>query len=240
MAEDAPKDDGGTPDGEDNAAAADDLAELKGALKKERRRARDASKRARDLEERYDGIDPDEYRELSKAREDAEAQDAEKRGEWEKLSAKQKDAHDKQLADRDALNGQLRKALYGELIDARAVRELAEQDGSAKLLLPHVRARMDVVEQDGKYRVRVLDANGEPDVNNDGEPMTLKDLVTQMKADATFAPAFASSGAEGTGSPSGGTGGAGTQRKPRSEMTPKEKAGYITEHGREDYLALPA
>jgi hypothetical protein len=123
---------------------------------------------------------------------------------------------EKHTGEKTKLEGQL-KTLTTQLekimIDAEASKAIAEQKGNVQLLLPHVRSstRMRQTER-GDYVVEILNDKGEvrlsPAAGSTG-PMTVTELVTSMKANQTFAPAFAGSGASGSGASGGGSGGQG-------------------------------
>ncbi|WP_236233685.1 hypothetical protein [Pseudomonas tohonis] len=69
----------------------------------------------------------------------------------------------------------------------------------------------------------------------DGKPLTLKEWFAEMKETRPhWFPA------NGSGSGAGGTGSDVRPGTPRSKMTPKQKAEFISKHGKDAYLALPA
>ena len=69
----------------------------------------------------------------------------------------------------------------------------------------------------------------------DGKPLTLKEWFAEMKETRPhWFPA------NGNGSGAGGTGSDVRPGTPRSKMTPKQKAEFISKHGKDAYLALPA
>lgn len=109
--------------------------------------------------------------------------------------------------------------------------ELALQ-GSASVLLPHVRNRLTVDYVDGAPITRVLGPDGKPSA------ATLDELKQELAANEAFAPIIAGSKASG-----GGAGGAQSGRAApsgnRSKMTAVEKAEFIEKHGPEAYQKLP-
>ncbi|MFE1815623.1 hypothetical protein [Metapseudomonas otitidis] len=69
----------------------------------------------------------------------------------------------------------------------------------------------------------------------DGKPLTLKEWFADMKETRPhWFPA------NGSGSGAGGTGSDVRPGTPRSKMTSKQKAEFISKHGKDAYLALPA
>ena len=90
-------------------------------------------------------------------------------------------AKDKDIADRDA-------SLEKYLVSDRATRALAAAKGSVDLLLPHVKGSCKVFRTEtGDYEVRVVDGAGEVRFNGAAQPMTVEDLVTEMKTNNSFA-----------------------------------------------------
>lgn len=113
-----------------------------------------------------------------------------------------------QLAAKDAELARLRGALERQLIDAAASAEVTAQRGAAALLLPHLRAALAVVEDEGGgFAVRVLDAAGGERRDERGRPLTVKDLVAEMRQSEDFARAFDGAGLSGGGMPPSGAAG---------------------------------
>ena len=126
-----------------------------------------------------------------------------------------------QLQQKEAEAAKLRKTLQITLIDGEATRAIADAKGSTRALLPHVTGSMRLIEEDGELKPRVVDGRGEVRYSSEGLPMTAADLIGELRRDADFAGLFASSGNTGTGARgaggSGGTGGKGTKSYSRSD-----------------------
>ena len=98
------------------------------------------------------------------------------------------------------------------LIDAEAIRALAKYSDSPELLLPHVKAQMKVIEQDGELHARVVDAAGSVRIGKQGTtPMTLDELAEEMGNNKTFALAFRGTGSSGGGAAKSHAGGVGSK-----------------------------
>lgn len=137
-------------------------------------------------------------------------------------------------AEKDAEITRLNSSLTNVLVDNVATtlaNELALQ-GSANVLLPHVRNRLAVDYVDGKPVTRVLGPDGKPSA------ATIEELKAEFAANVAFAPIIAGSKASGSGA-GGGNGGGAAPSGNRSKMTPAEKAAYIAKHGAEAYGNLP-
>lgn len=202
----------------------EDPAGLKSALDKERKAARDAvglSKAWKEL-----GKTPEEIQELIEARKRDEADKLTKAGEWDKLRAQMTEAHNGVLSKRDEREGKLTKQIERHLVDAAATAALASAGGNAELLLPHVKARTKVIEDAGDFVVRVVDAGGNPRVDGNGEFLSIKDLVSEMRQSDVFAPGFKAPGTTGGGAPNG-SGPRPGSNKGKVDGSPEERAAYF-------------
>lgn len=97
-------------------------------------------------------------------------------------------------AERDKLtsrNDALQKQLYGLLVENAGTAAIAEEKGVAELLLPFIATQTRTVEEDGVFKVQVVDAAGDIRYSSvTGAPMTIKELVKEMKTNEKFARAF--------------------------------------------------
>lgn len=123
----------------------------------------------------------------------------------------------------DALQGQL----YGLLVENAATAAISELKGVPELLMPFVKTQVNVLEEDGEFRVFVVDAQGDRRYSGvTGQPMSIKELVAEMKANEKFGRLFESDQQQG----GGGTNPNGSRRQvqqQKGEMsaTDKIKAG---------------
>lgn len=139
----------------------------------------------------------------------------------EKARDEMKVAHkaelDVMVGQRDGYRGQLK----GVLVDNEAVKALNDAGSiDADLVLPMLKQHVGVIEEDGKFLVRIVDAAGDPRYSGTtGLPMSIKDLVLEMKATEKYEPLFKS-----TTKPGGGTPPApGRQRQGSKDLSPTEK-----------------
>jgi DNA-binding transcriptional MerR regulator len=182
------------------------------------------------------GKSPDEIKELLEAQARADEDKATKAGEWDKLKAQMNEKHEAALRSKDETISAMRKRLNAELVDAKAVAAIAAAKGVPELLLPHVQRHVKV---DADFNVQVVDDKGDPRVNGKGEPLTIADLVAEMRGSEVFGRAFEGSGQSGSGKqPGNGAGGAGVNRK-SDFKTEKDRAAFVDKHGFEAYKALP-
>lgn len=110
----------------------------------------------------------------------------------------------KELEKRDARNQALQGQLYGLLVENAATAAVAELKGVPELLLPFIKQQVKVVEQDGRFSVQVIDPQGEVRYGATGSPMSIKELVTEMKANEKYGRLFESEAPAGGGFRPGG------------------------------------
>jgi hypothetical protein len=218
----------------------DDADGLKSALTKERTLRAAAESEASSVKvqlEKFKTIDPAKYEELVAMEEDIRT----KGKGWEKMKEQLNAAHQEELRKRDERNQSLSATLEDALIGSAAAAEIEKAGGSTLLLLPHVKSRAKLVEENGKHHVRLFDDKGDPLIDNQGAYLTLGGFVTQLKTMEGYGTAFKASGASGGGAPpSGGNNGGGSPGGlDRAKMTLQEKNAYMEKHGVEAYNALP-
>jgi hypothetical protein len=118
---------------------------------------------------------------------------------------KLKDGQKKELETSQGETRKYRKAMEQEKIDAALLTEITKQRGIAKLILPIAQHHVRVVEDNGRFDTRVIDRDGDVRVNGKGEPMSVSDLISEMKNDHEIAYAFESEGRSGSGAQPGAT-----------------------------------
>lgn len=151
-----------------------------------------------------------------KAAEDA----ARKAGDVGSLEKSWTEKYNAALAEKDAEVQRLNSSLTGVLVDSVASRlasDLAIQ-GSANVLLPHIRNRLAVDYVDGAPVTRVLDASGKPSA------ATIDELKAEFAANPAFAPIVAGTKASGGGASGAGRGGAAAKTMKRAEFDALDSA----------------
>lgn len=215
----------------------EDTGGLKSALSAERKRAADLEKQTKAW--KSIGKTPDEIAEMLQAQEARQLTEAEKKGEWDKLKSQMNAAHENALKAKDETIGAMRRRLEAELVDAKATAAIAAAKGVPELLLPIVQRFVKV---DDDFNVQVVDARGDPRVNGKGEPLSISDLITEMRATELYGRAFDGSGQSGSGTQPANTGGGNLSNiKRRSDLKTKEdRIKFVETHGGNAYLSLPA
>jgi hypothetical protein len=167
-----------------------------------------ATRQERDaLAEKYKGVNLDEWNEYSTNKDKLAADAAKAKGDWDANVARINQQNKTQLDAKDAEIAKRQRALESEMIDSRARAALATAGGNQLFLLPHVTPSLKIVEENGTFIARVVDASGAVRVNSAGNPMSIDERVAELKSDTQFAGAFAASGSGGTGSPVNAGGG---------------------------------
>jgi len=151
----------------------------------------------------------------------------------EAVKASMLDAHGKEKAKLEERLSNLTNSLEEAKIVSVATQAVAEQKGSVRLLMPHVRQQTRLREVEGKFVVEVLGSDGNPRLTgSDGHPMTIGELVTEMKTQNDFASAFEGTGATGSGATgTSKTTNANAKTAEFAKMTPVERMRVANEMG---------
>ena len=210
----------------------DDAAEIKRARDHEKKARQDAEKELKTLK---DARKADEEKARLAAEKAAAAA-----GDVEALRKSSEERLAQVIAEKEGEYRPLIASLESDLDRllrvnvAQAIASEIALQGSDSLLLPHILARLGVEVRDGKRTTVVVDAAGRPST------MTQDDLKKEFIGNKAFAPVIAGTKASGggaAGAKAGGGAPAGNQK--RAAMTVAEASAYISEHGRDAYLALP-
>jgi len=117
----------------------------------------------------------------------------------------------------------LKNQLYNHLVTSEARAALAEAGAiDADLALPFLSQQVKVSEESGQFAVNVVDQAGDPRYSGvTGAPMSVNELVKEMKATEKFGPLFKSDQKSGSGAPAEGQ-----RRAParnQADMSPTDK-----------------
>lgn len=121
----------------------------------------------------------------------------------ESLKKQLEEKHKGELGVKDTSITTLTKQLEKLMIEASAIKAISEHKGNIELLLPHVKSNVKMKQlQSGEFVVEVVDEKGQarisPATGQTG-PMSIAELIAEMKTKNTFAPAFEGTGASGSG-----------------------------------------
>lgn len=155
----------------------------------------------------FEGVDAIKYHDMLKKLDAiSEAEDL-KNGDFEKIRLKMlEDFEKKEGVSSDTIT-KLMGQIESLMVDSEVAKAIAEAKGNSKLLMPLLKQRIKVVDKDGSMVVKVTEDNGDPSVNDKGEPLSITALVESFKKDENFAGAFDSSGLSGGGGKPSGSGG---------------------------------
>ena len=198
----------------------------------------------------FGDVQPDQLQDQLAKLAQLEQLDPEK--EADKIAQAKVDAQVKQLVNqhkKDIQSIQDREGLYKNqlqkvLIDDAAKAAILNAGGDERTIaymLPEVKRHLNLSEtQQGVFKAEVQDSLGNPRIGDaSGSAMTVSQLVEEMKAQDLWAGAFPGKNKSGGGRQSDGSGGAPGATLKKSDMSRKDKAQFIAEHGHEKYMQLP-
>jgi hypothetical protein len=238
----------------DNAEAESIFAApLKKVIDSERKLRAASDARVRAWEK--SGKTPEEIEALIQEQMKVDEEKLQRAGEWDKLKAQMNERHKaeldavaKKLTDKEAEAQSKDKALEELLIESHAAAAISAAKGKLKALMPHVKQHLRLVrDQNGSgnanYTLKVVDDAGGPRVNGKGDPLTVADLIAELRASDDFGGLFDGTGNSGSGmrpgSASGGANGAIGQTKRSDFKNEKERAAFIDQFGLDEYRKLP-
>ena len=125
----------------------------------------------------------------------------------EKVKQEMAQAHSKELEAKDKRSEALQNQLYTLLVENTATSAIVDAKGSPDLLMPFITNQVKVVEEDGKQKVFVVDQQKDIRYSGvTGNPMTIVELVAEMKANEKYGRLFESEQPPGGGmNPGGGS-----------------------------------
>lgn len=165
-------------------------------------------KRNREIERKFDGVDPDEYRAIKAAQEAEELERQKERGEFENVM---KQTVEKWESKTSALQDELRRVkVDGALLSAASRGKAINAEQVANLLRSNVR-----MTDDGS--VEIVDSNGTARYDDHGQPLTPDALVDEFLSGN---PHFVAATPAGTGSQS--SIGGGLEKKGLMDMSHDE------------------
>lgn len=94
----------------------------------------------------------------------------------------------------------LTNQLYDMMVTTAATTAVAEAKGDVELLMPFIKKQVKPIEEDGKFKVFVVDQDSERRYSGTtGSPMTITELVEEMKGQDKFGKLFSSETPRGPG-----------------------------------------
>lgn len=193
------------------------IAEQTAGLKANRDElAKEAKARAAKLAA-YDGVDPEEFKRLKMAAEEAERKKAASEGDFKAIEKQMAERHAAEVAAKDGKIGKLSKALEKRLTEAQLTTKLVEHGARPEFLslLKLEGARyLRVKETEDDYLEQVVDpvTGGALIADGNGTPMTV-DLLVGQRLKTQYPDAFNGSGSSGGGATRSNAGGGGAPKQ---------------------------
>lgn len=197
------------------------------ALDKERKRAKDLDKQTAAWKALGLADSPEEAQKLLEelAEETGEGGDGDGEGKGridkraiQKLKADAEAAITRTKGEYEGKLTALQKTLQNQMIDAEAKLAIAALKGVPALLLPIVKEKCMLIEENGKFEVRVVDAEGDPRGDGKGGFLTIKDLVAEMRQSDDYGRAFEADGKSGSGKQPGSNGKGGEKQPNKTSI----------------------
>lgn len=194
-----------------DAMLAERLATETAGLKQNRDDVLKEAKAAKAKLAAYEGVDPEEFKRLKGAADEAERKKAAAEGNFASLEKQLIEKHGVEMSKADSRAAKLQKALEYRLVQAELQSAIGKHRGDADLLMPIASRSVRMRETEQGFEAYVADEQGNPRIaDGKGTPMSFEDLVTQELL-VKYPRAF-----DGTGSSGGGasksTGSAGATR----------------------------
>jgi len=132
--------------------------------------------------------------------ETAAAQGKEGKLNVDKVRTEMKAAMETAVANERKVSDALRGTVHKYLVQSTASEALAAEEAFVELAMPLVERHVKVLEQDGEFKAVVVDKDGDPRISGGtGQPMTIRELVKEMKGNDTYKPLFKSEAKGGGG-----------------------------------------
>lgn len=158
----------------------------------------------RAITEKYKDIDLDAYNAWKQDQEKQKTQQQKDKNDWDAREASLKESHGKELQKEKDRNLSIFKALDKQLIENTTIAALTDAKvvpAKVKVLMPHIKNQLKVIEADGEFVARVVDASGKVRYQN-GVEMTIAQLVGEFKSDEAFSDCFLAEQSKGSGTSS--------------------------------------
>lgn len=221
---------------------ADDIPDV-APLQRNLEAARRAERAMKNQVEKWEklGKTDEEIAALISAAEKNEQTALERAGEWDKLKEQMNERHRIELEKREAsieaekkANQALNAKIRRYLVDSKATSAIAAAEGEPELLLDYVKRFIKVEEDEhGEFFTSIVDDKGGARVNGKGDPLTVDELLAEMRSSEKLGRAFKASGSSGSSSAPGGGSNPktplppGTPKSWADAKTPEDKAKYI-------------
>lgn len=211
-------------------------------LKQQQEAARRSERAMKDQVAKWEklGKSDEEIAALIAAEEQNKQTALERAGEWDKLKEQMNERHQLEVKRLEGLteaektaNKALNAKIRRYLVDSKATSAIAAAEGEPELLLDYVKRFIKVEEDEhGEFFTSIVDDKGGARVNGKGDPLTVDELLAEMKSSEKLGRAFKASGASGGGAAPGGGSNPkltppGVPKSWAEAKTPEDKAKFI-------------
>ena len=121
-----------------------------------------------------------------------------------RMEAKMRELATQHKTSVDELQSELTNSqdqLQDAIVNSKIIEAIHKEEGNIDLLIPHVKSQVEMVKDShGVWKPEVINKEGNPRIgDSEGNPMTITQLVQEMKAQDTFAAAFPGANSTGSG-----------------------------------------
>lgn len=198
----------GLPENEDPIKLKETLVKERDGRKREEKEKRlikeRLEKELNDFKTKYAEVDPDEYKslktlkqEIASREEEQKIKEIEAQKDWEALKARIEDKHktefeslkinsSTEIQKREERIQAMQNSLHKHIAQSEITKEIVEAEGKIKILKPHVEPYIKVLEDSGEYVVRVIDDSGNVRVNSNGEHLSVREFIQELKEHPDF------------------------------------------------------
>ncbi len=210
-----------------------ELQRTRDALKVANKEAADRRHKLKEWEEL--SVDASTVKELLQAQRDAEIKKAEEEGRYTDSLTKIRTEAEARVNTAEARIKEIEAKLNTQLRDKEVMEQIVNAGGKPKILMPHIKDRVKLIETDYGYEHQVLDEKGLP------TEISVADFVASFREDPELKFGFNAPKISGTGTPAkAGKSDSGkvVSTKPKADMSDREKRAFVVEHGIKAYKDL--
>lgn len=225
-----------------------DVKELESAQARIRELNKENEKRRLQIREWEElDVNPETVKQWQKDVREAEEKRKREEGRFEELLQEMRDQTEQEkqriASESEEKLGKMKNTVEKYLVDKTIAETLSSEGVKApKLLSRYMKDFVRTVEdENGEYQAVVLDEKGEVRTKRGGSNLSVEDFVQELKKTDEFASVFPAPSVSGTGSENTTSKASGSQapKKPRSQMSAKEKADFQRNYGFDEYYKLP-
>ena len=189
--------------------------------------------------DRLKDVDPEEYKSLKAKKQELDQASAEASGEIQRVKEELKATFEERERRAREEADSIWRNYSGDFLQSTIERQLAAA-GVPERRWNHARRLIEgdiKVDREGSRPViRILDEHGKPRLNKDADPMSISDLIQNLRSE--FPEMFPSGGSVGSGAGSSSESADLPQDRTPSKWTEKQKRAFIERNGHDAYRKL--